>query len=244
MQIDDDIRSMARTSYGYGCWNAPFWFIGPEQGMARNENNDLKRRIEAWRHFGSRELDDCREFHLRIGETRWHGENPVLQQTWRKLLLSLMAFLGRSADETTRLSYQQNEWGRQPSETCVIELSGLAANNLNVDRDREFFRTERVLDIRARIQSYKPEFVIMYGKSRECRKAWNAIAEGAKKIAVASSFAEFWKSDPTILALTAHPTSWGPTNENWIWLGTRLRAFVNVRQQPLGACSWTASSAK
>jgi hypothetical protein len=114
MQMEHTERSMARTCYGYGCWNAPFWFLGPEQGMAPSENNDLKRRIEAWRHFGSRELDDCREFHFRIGERRWHGENAILQPTWKKLLLTLMGFLGRPTDEQSRLNYQRDEWGRQP----------------------------------------------------------------------------------------------------------------------------------
>jgi hypothetical protein len=241
MQMNDDVRAMARTCYGYGCWSAPYWFLGPEQGMGRNENDDLNRRIEAWRHFGSRELDDCREFHFRIGETRSHGENPVLQQTWRKLLLTLMTFLGRPTDEATRLRYQQNEWGRQPSETCIIELSGLAAHSLKADRDRQCFRAERVLDIRARMHTYKPQFVIMYGKTRDCRNAWKAIADGAETITEgAFPFVEFRKSGPTFLALTPHPASWGPTNEDWTELGTRLRTFVRVLQQSRRACSWTA----
>jgi len=66
MEMNDDLRAMARTCYGYGCWSAPYWFLGPEQGMC-NENADLQRPVEAWQHSGSRELDDCREFHLRIG---------------------------------------------------------------------------------------------------------------------------------------------------------------------------------
>ena len=223
MEIDD-VRSMARTSYGYGAWAAPYWFLGPEQGMAPFENNDLRRRIEAWRYFGSRELDDCREFHLRIGETRWHGENAVLQSTWRKLILTLMAFFGRPTDEATRLSYQRNQWGRQPGETCVIELSGLAARSLKVERDRECFRAERIGDIRDRIRVHRPEFVIMYGKTRRYWKAWNEIADGAEAINEEGfTFADLRRSGPTTLALTAAPTSWGPTNDNWIELGEKLR---------------------
>ena len=220
---------MARTSYGYGCWNAPYWFLGPEQGMAPNENNDLSRRVEAWRHFGSRELDDCREFHLRIGETSWHGEDAILQSTWKKLLLTLMAFLERPTTEASRLNYQRNEWGRQPSDTCVIEISGLAAHNLNIDRDRECFREERIKDIRERLQDYKPKFVIMYGKSRNYQKAWKEISKGA--IAIAGkrrSFAKFLRFGPTLLVLPPHPVSWGTKNEDWTNLGIRIRHLVDT----------------
>ncbi|MGD0508239.1 MAG: hypothetical protein ABSA27_10605 [Terriglobales bacterium] len=220
----DDVQSMARISYGYGTWAAPYWFLGPEQGMAPFENDDLKRRIEAWRYFGSRDLDDCREFHLRIGETRWHNENAILQSTWKKLLLTLMAYFGRSTDEGTRLDYQRHEWGSQSGETCVIELSGLAAHSLKVERDRECFRAERVSEIRERMRVHKPEFVVMYGKSRKYWKAWNEISDGAKAISEGDfTFADLRKSGPTSLALTPAPTSWGPTNENWIELGKKLR---------------------
>ena len=225
----DDVRSMARTCYGYGCWDAPYWFLGPEQGMARGENNDLTRRTEAWRHFGSRELDDCREFHFRIGEKRWQGENAELQKTWRKLLLTLMAFRGWATDEVTRLDYQRNKWGRQPGETCVIELSGLAAHNLKVERDRDSFREERIRHIRDRMRAHEPRFVVMYGKDRRYLRAWNQIAEGADSVVQKDfSFADFRRSGSTVLALTPAPTSWGPTNENWIELGERLRRLGTV----------------
>lgn len=224
MGMGDDIRSMARTCYGYGTWDAPCWFLGPEQGMAPSENNDLKRRIEVWRDFGSRELDDCREFHRRMDETRWHGENAMLQSTWRKLLLTLMAFLRLPTDEATRLDYQRKKWGRQPGETCVIELSGLAAHDLKVERDRDSFRDERIRHIRDRIRAHKPRFVVMYGKDRRSLRAWNQIAEGADAVVQKDfPFADFRRSGSTILALTPAPASWGPTNEDWIELGKRLR---------------------
>src|SRR5689334_17958499 len=61
--MNNDEREMARRCFGYGCWTAPSWFIGQEHGMAREENNDLRRRIDCWRSFGGRELDDACAFH-------------------------------------------------------------------------------------------------------------------------------------------------------------------------------------
>lgn len=73
----------------YGRWGAPYWFIGPEQGQAPEENDDHKPRVKAWLELGGGELTDCREFHVLIGEKRWHRERPKLQSTWRSLLLLL-----------------------------------------------------------------------------------------------------------------------------------------------------------
>jgi hypothetical protein len=69
--MNRDMLSMACRNYGYGRWKAPYWFIGPEQGMGLHENG-LDRRVKAWLALGSLELNDCREFHHRIGEMRWH----------------------------------------------------------------------------------------------------------------------------------------------------------------------------
>ena len=76
--MDDGIRKMALRSFGYGRWEAPYWFIGPEQGMGDPAYDSLLVRVKAWRELGACELCDCREFRL-IGEKRWHHENPKPQ---------------------------------------------------------------------------------------------------------------------------------------------------------------------
>lgn len=95
-RMDDGIREMGLRCYGYGRWGAPYWFIGPEQGQAPEENDDLKPRVQAWLGLGGCDLTDCREFHVLIGEKRWHPERPKLQSTWRPLLLLLMTDLGKA----------------------------------------------------------------------------------------------------------------------------------------------------
>ncbi len=219
--MDDDTREMARRCYGYGRWEAPYWFIGPEQGMAREENNDLRRRVEAWVHFGRGELDDCRDFHDRICEKRWHCERPQPQPTWRRLMLLLMTFLERSSDNDSMRYYQRDRWGRlSGGETCVIELSGLAANNLTVSRERDLFRKERIATILQRMRTYKPSFVIMYGKSEE--KHWQEIANGGPR--------------STILAFTPHPVWLGLRNADWIKFGERLRKLCGGQLHKLQEC--------
>jgi hypothetical protein len=116
----------------------------------------------AWVKLGSLELCDCEEFHREIDEHVWHRDGE-LQSTWKRLIRLLMAFLERPTDTDTLREYQRKQWGMADGETCVIELSGLAANNLNVSRDRQSFRAERIDTIRERIEVNRPKLVVMYG---------------------------------------------------------------------------------
>jgi hypothetical protein len=47
---------MGRRSCGYGRWNAPYWFIGPEQGKGKDERDDNAQRVKAWQQLGRAEL--------------------------------------------------------------------------------------------------------------------------------------------------------------------------------------------
>lgn len=209
---------MAKRSFGYGRWEAPYWFIGPEQGQGPHENGDLKPRVRAWRQLGAGELCDCREFHALIGEKRWHRQKPMLQQTWRPLLLLLATALGRPSDNGALRSYQRNHWGMLNDETCVIELSGLAAANLRVARDRISFRQDRIAIIRDRIRQCHPRLVVMY-RTRDL-PAWEAIAgqpfpsNGLLRVGT------------SVLVTTPHPGEHGLTNEYWTMLGRRLRRIM------------------
>lgn len=50
--MDDGVLEMARRSFGFGRWEAPYWFIGPEQGQGPHENGDLGLRLKAWHQLG------------------------------------------------------------------------------------------------------------------------------------------------------------------------------------------------
>lgn len=213
---------MAYKHYGYGRWNAPFWFIGPEQGQTRNGNDTLAQRIKAWQELGESELCDCRRFHELIHYPRWHGRPTKLQSTWKSLLLLLLAYLGIPTDDAqdeNRRTYQRERWGRiENGETCVIELSGLPANNLKIQINRERFRSERVDAIRQRISQHT-QFIVMYGVSEH--KYWNSIANTALELN------KPFKNESTVFLYTLHPNTRGLTKQYWVELGQTLRRYAN-----------------
>jgi hypothetical protein len=207
---------MARSSYGYGRWDAPYWFIGPEQGKGKDERVDNAERINSWQKLGKPELCDCLEFHAQIPDMSWHVEEPNLQRTWRPLILLLKAFLNEPLDVEKLRAYQRDRWGRvKLGETCVIELSGLAARSSRVPIDRERFRKERVEIIRERMLHSKPVFVVMYGINE--RPYWEKIA-GSRLIRDGVV-----KVGPTMIALAPHPQDHGRRNDDWTKLGKMLQ---------------------
>lgn len=222
--MDDGIGEMARRYCGYGRWEAPFWFIGPESGQAREENNDLNLRREAWLYCGGGELSDIRDFHVFLNRRArhivhpWFEKSPPFQSSIRPLMLLLMAFLQRPADNDNLRIYQRDRWGRLDGETCSIHLSGLAANSLQTPRDRELFRRERIAVIRQRMRTQRPALVVMYGTSVDTRD-WEEIAGGAFPPDNIRRF------ETTILAVTRHPSR--SPNAYWAELGDRLRQVVN-----------------
>jgi len=132
-------------------------------------------------------------------------------------MLLLMTFLGRPTDKESLSKYQRDEWGRLNGETCVIELSGLAAHNSKVPRDRTSFLQERITTIRAKMLHYKPALVVMYGMGEKLH-----FEEIIQQRFPPGNIV---KLGPTIVALTLHPVSWGDRASDHYWeqLGQELR---------------------
>jgi hypothetical protein len=238
--MTNDEMELAERCYGYGRWDAPYWFIGLEEGQAPCENNDFTRRAEAFRKLNKGGLCDCRQFHDEIGERRWHEISSrtgtvKLQSTWRYLLLLLMASQGiPTENDESRSSfqkeYQRNRWGAECldlGETCVIELSGLPANNTKVSKQRpEAMRRQLEGEIRRTRISHikntlrinpKPKFVVMYGLS--AKKHWREIADHELQAGIPKK-----KGDTTFL-LALQPAARyekGQKDRYWTNLGSKL----------------------
>src|SRR5580704_14134374 len=70
----DPIELAAEHPYGYGCWNAPYWFIGPEPAMKKKEGDNLEERCRAWYDLCGgdyREMVDFRKHHEAFHQMRF-----------------------------------------------------------------------------------------------------------------------------------------------------------------------------
>ena len=149
---DECEHILGERFYGFGHWDAPYWFIGPEQGQDRSENNDLMLRCKAFIDLECDGLCDCRKFHEQVdleATTQWYrprsnGKVP-LQKTWCKLMKILFAFKSDQKKSRDQLvSYQLKHLGSTAGETCLVEANGLPANNAGVDRNRSKYLEPRL----------------------------------------------------------------------------------------------------
>ena len=134
-----------------------------------------------------------------------------------------MVFLEKPTDDESLRIYQRDRFGRLSGETCVIELSGLPARNFKVPRERERFRQERIEFIRDKMLTWKPVFVVMYGKG--AMKHWEEIA------GVILHADNVQKVGSTIVVIATHPVTRGLRKEYWIELGERMRSVAIRKPQ-------------
>ncbi len=235
MKLNDEQRDMALNRYGYGSWDAPYWFLGTEEESHNDESSELVERIAIWRQRGCRDLDDSLLFDAELTRylkqrNKMQGENAIQHPTWMKMQLLLRGYLGipeDKLDHKSRLLFQNEKWGRQPGETCLVNLSGLACTSANYDVPNDLYREERIKVLYNKISSCQPKFVVMYGKSY--KDSWEKISGWADKMPSADTvFAKFRRSETTIFAITPHPSAFGPTNNDWSELGELLRRLVSA----------------
>jgi hypothetical protein len=213
-----ELADMAEHFFGYGRWDAPFWFIGPEAGMGKEGKDSLAARYESWNQLGRAEIVDCEKHHRGFGFTKWHDPLPPTQPTWRQLVRLLLAYQEKDQSLDDIRAYQRDHWGRENGETCVIELCGLAAPSMQTVQDRTTFLSRRVERIREAALKNTPKFIVMYGHGN--REEWERIA-GAKFDANG-----IWRMGRTVAATAPHPVTRGLGNEYWVNFGQMLREAV------------------
>jgi hypothetical protein len=204
--------------FGYGRWEAPYWFVGMEPGGTEQASS-----YESWLRLGGGELIDCKQHHLDTNFTRWHGEDQRgTQPTWRRLIQALLGYEGRSATLEDVLQVQHDGWGASNGEMALVEVCALHAPRTAATSDRTSYRNERIATLRERLATYRPTFALFYGLTY--RQQYEKVAGGA------FDEDEFRWSADTLCVLTPHPTShlhgkptpWAK-GEWWIALGQRMR---------------------
>lgn len=207
----------AREWFGYGSWNARYWFVGMEPG---GEGDGASH--ESWERLGAGELIDCRTHHLDCGFTRWHGgERPPTQPTWRRLVQLLLAYKGEDTSLDAVARYQRDRLGALDDETAVIELSAHHAVNMGIDVARTQHRDDRIALIRRRLDENEPTLVVFYGRTYQTEY----------ERVVGAPFGPdgtLWRGR-TLCVLTPHPVAQsGPPPAYWVSLGHAMREAVDA----------------
>ena len=209
-----DIVHMSEHFFGYGRWEAPYWFIGPEAGMGKDGNDSLAARYASWKQLGCAPVVDCEKHHRGFGFGKWHQPHPPTQPTWRQLIRLLLAYQGKEPSLDDIREYQRTKWGSAIGETCVIELCGLAAPSMQTSQDRTAFLSGRIERIREAALKRAPEFIVMYGQGN--RNEWEQIVRGNVD---ANGLCRMGK---TVVAMALHPATRGLGSEYWTKLGRLL----------------------
>jgi hypothetical protein len=169
------LERFIRTFLGYGNADAPYWYLGMEEG-GDSTAASLKRHLELWRERGSSTLEDLRDYHLSTGRNEFFCPPTKLQTTWKQLIRITFGAEDRRCDLEAMREYQAQRLGRLDGETALLELYPLPAkglfhwpystmSDLPLLRDRDTYLKEvgpmRIRLIQELIDQRQPQFVVM-----------------------------------------------------------------------------------
>lgn len=233
VNVDGDLTARdlaARHWFGYGRWDASYWFVGMEFG-----GDDDPLSYESWLHLAGPKhegLIDCKEHHdewnRRLGRhfAQWHDDGvPPIQDTWGPLIRLLLAFQQRPNADGEVAEYQRESWGRRFGDSALIELSAIHARNMSVRVERTLHRVERIAEMRKQLRRAAPRFAVFYGRSYK-----------AEYERIAGPFnTEGWTwCGPTLCLLVVHPAyRYAPGPDYWRtlgkWIGNAMRVGKGSR---------------
>jgi hypothetical protein len=176
--MDDPKALAARSWFGYGRWDAPYWFVGMEPG-----GTDDHASHEVWMQLGGTELIDCRAHCLGTNFSKWHGgDRPPTQPTWRRLIQLLLGYEGRPGDLDAVSVYQRDKWGALKGDTASVEVSALHAASLDILVDRDAYRDQRITILKERLEANRPKFVVFYGLGYSGSMGWDIRASTRRSL--------------------------------------------------------------
>jgi len=234
-ETGDARERAARGWFGYGQWNAPYWFVGMEPG-----GTDDIAWYETWLRLGGTELCDCRDHHLGTSFSKWHvGSRPPVQWTWRRLIQLLLGYEGRPADLDSVSAYQRDKWGALTGDTALAEVSAIRARSIATKLDRTTNLDQRVSILQERLAANEPNFAVFYGTT--FRNIYERIAQ------VKFDAKGYGWSGATLCVLVVHPAARSISSEVksgdwWIRKGAEIRTIIAQKKPVQGCVTVTAKT--
>lgn len=226
--------------YGFGNYQAPYWFVGMEEGGG-NTSEAIAKQLELWDKAGREELMDVAQYARDMNITRWYGDNPRLQPTWKHLIQIVLTAEGQPFDKDAMREYQKNVIGTKGGNTCLLELLPLPAPNVSswLYRDisslpyltsrktyRDYVTPLRIAHLQNRIRKHQPKAVVFYGSGYDSH--WKSIA-GVDDWETSSDGWSYVTHNSTLFISSKHPVAHGAINEYFQNIG-KLIAEINLAQ--------------
>ena len=235
-QLFDDqlLHTFMHGFYGYGSYQADYWFIGMEEGGG-DTVDEVSKRLTVWDQRGRREVEDVAEYHLALGITYPFAEKAKLQPTWAKLIRVLLSIEGEAPTKEDVRRYQQQQWARSNGNVCLLELLPLPSPSTSHwlygqssqlpdlatrDRYRERWSAIRIAALRQRIAAHQPKAVIFY--SFGYLPYWQAIV-GTPLQPVLAGEMYVQQTAERIYAVIKHPAATGVTSAYFHEAGQHIR---------------------
>jgi len=245
MNFYDDFKDFMHEFYGYGNFEAPYWFVGMEEA-GEDTHSYIRVRVDRWANQRGA-LVDLKEFNNIEWFEYFENNHPIFQSTWRPLLLLLFnlkghkTYLKKSRNLSDMRIYQATQWGQKSGETCLAELFPLpCSSNRNAPWIYEkyknrfpFLKTKtsyekhlsnlRVFTLNSKITKYEPRFVIFNGL--RYMQEWTHISGATlqKKIVEGKNFYIAKPGNTTFVAIE-HSSNRVP-NKYFEKIGSYLRTY-------------------
>lgn len=234
MLNDKNLKLFMETFLGYGNLDAPFWFIGMEEGGG-NSFIEINNRINYWISGGKKELEDVAHYHEKLGMGCFFNSKPKNQSTWNKLIRIMLAYNGEETSLQNVKLFQSSRFGRENSNNCLIELFPLPSPStgkwlyselskilwLQTRKEyKQHLLNSRVGNIKNKIAAHRPKLIVCYGNNSEYRDYWSMIADDKfEQIEIDGKTAYISECNGTFLIVVNHPVSTGITNDYFHQVG-------------------------
>ena len=241
---DELLEAFADTFLTYGPLQAPYWFLGLEEGGGNSEE-EVKDQLLEWHNLG-RASQMGFETKAESGNHFFREINPPLQTTWRQQIRILFNALDRPVNNDAIREFQANSYGRntpargEPN-TCVMELFPLPRPNHNywpyneisksprfqsITAYKEYYSSQRILKIEQLAREHQPEFIVGFCLSEiELFERWLSSDKTFIGNGVRPRKAVFGNIGTTRIVIAHHPNCrLSDTNNFYDNLGKLLRS--------------------
>ena len=205
---------------GYGNPKGDYWFVGPEEGGSI-ESIDLRMKI--WEQLKAEHYVDIYEFHKLFdnGTLRFFDKPVKLQSTWSGLIEILMAMRGEEYSVNRKRQIQSKEFGRDKSNTCVVELLPFSSQSLvdliwdsrNKESKADYIMRLKEMRINLLVNQlikYQPKVVVFYCKAylNDWIEIINiVVCNNVTFYQHAALPILYYKNRKTLFVITDHPVS-------------------------------------